>query len=107
MQDAKNIGWLGDESVTTIEVEGVSKRGKQIVKEYGSRWWLCRIDEHLACFNDEGGVLIAPAGHHWHSATSRWVKATNWLVWSDDDLRLTAETILKLADMPLYEPSGS
>ena len=107
MKDAENIGWLGGESVTSITIEAVSKRGKQIIKQHGDRWWLCRIDENVTCFNGEGGVLIAPAGDHWHSANSRWVMATDWLKWNDKDLRPTAATILELADMPSFVPSGS
>lgn len=108
MKDVENVGWLGGESVTSITVEAVSKRGKQIIKQHGDRWWLCRIEERLACFGMEaGGVLIAPAGAHWHSAESRWVRATDWLKWDDQHLRPTAASILELADMPSFVPAGS
>lgn len=92
----ENIGWLGDEDVTTIIVEAVSKRGKQIIQRLGNKWWLCRLD-NVACFDGELAVLIAPEGAAWHSPESRWVRATDWMVWQDEHLRPVRTPPLKLS----------
>ena len=90
----------------TITVEAVSKRGKQLIKQHGDRWWLCRVEEHLSCFNNEGGILIAPVGESWHGEKSRWVRATDWLKWNDHNLRPTTASILENADLAPFIPSG-
>ncbi|MCK5642087.1 MAG: hypothetical protein KAJ19_14885 [Gammaproteobacteria bacterium] len=103
---AENVGWAGEESVTTITVRAVSKRGKQLIKQHGDRWWLCRFDECLPCFDGEGGVLIAPEDDAWHSPDSRWVRATDWLAWGDEDLRPTATAALGLVADITFTPLG-
>lgn len=93
--------------VITVTVEAVSKRGKQLIQQHGDRWWLCRIEESVSCFNNEGGLLIAPKGVAWHGAESRWVRATDWLRWLDHDLRPTAASILENVNLVPFSPSGS
>ena len=103
---AENVGWAGEESVTTITVRAISEIGKKIIKRHGDRWWLCRFDECLPCFDGEGGVLIAPEGDAWHSPDSRWVRATDWLSWSDEDLRPAATAALGLVADITFTPRG-
>jgi len=107
----ENTGWLGtglcDKDVTMVIVKAKSKRGKQLIQRLGNRWWLCRIDENLPCFDGATGVLIAPMGLGWHHAASRWVRATDWLKWDDKDLRPAESSILEHADMAPFVPSGT
>lgn len=100
----ENVGWK-DGDVTMVTVEAVSKRGKQLIKQYGDRWWLCRIDESLQCFDGDGGVLIAPEGRAWHSHTSRFIRATDWLRWNDPNLRLAESSIVEHSGLT-YQPKG-
>lgn len=98
---------LCDKNVSMVIVKARSKRGKQIIQDHGNRWWLCRIEEHLPCFNGDCGVLIAPMGVGWHNAASRWVRATDWMKWNDIDLHPSDVSILELADLPAFVPSGT
>ncbi len=101
----ENVGW--SEDVTMITIEAISKRGKQLIKQYGDRWWLCRIDESLQCFDGSGGVLIAPKGRAWHSHSSRFVRASDWLKWHDNDLRVSAQSLLDNIEMARFKPTGT
>lgn len=106
--EVKSEKFIHDEGqLLTITVEAVSKRGKQLIQRLGDRWWLCRIQEHVSCFNGDGGLLIAPAGSAWHSPESRWVRATDWLKWDDFNLRPTEASILENADIEQFMASGS
>jgi len=108
----ENEGWFDrgmsdDAQLLTITVEAKSKRGKQLIQRLGNSWWLCRFDENLPCFGGDSGVLISPSGLSWHHSASRWVRATDWLKWADDDLRVSEASLLEHADLMPFVPYGS
>ena len=107
----ENTGWAGtglstDPDVRTVTIEPVSNRGKRTIKRLGNKWWMCRIEENLACFDGAMGILISPVGLAWHDNASRWVRANDWLRWDDHDLRLSAASILEHSDMPTFVPQA-
>jgi len=57
-----------------IELAGLSKRGRQVIKERGARWRvLTKRDSVL--FSDKRGpwLLVVPADLPQESETSRWI----------------------------------
>ena len=75
----------------TIQLKGISQKGKNRVREHGDRWTvLAETDRVLFAPNNQGPWLfIAPRGLGQNDKASRWVRATadeNFVVIALDDL---------------------
>jgi hypothetical protein len=75
----------------TIQLKGVSQKGKNRVRENGDRWTvLAETDRVLFAPNNPGPWLfIAPVGSNQDDKASRWVQVTgdtNFVVVALDDL---------------------
>ncbi len=58
-----------------IELSGISKRGKQIVKQHGERWRVLDKKDRVL-FSDKSGpwLLVIPANlHETQTEASRWI----------------------------------
>ncbi len=96
---------MSDEPTNIVTVKGISNRGKQLVKQFGNRWNCWRIKAHLSCFNGKKGVLISPEGHVQHCIDARWVRVTDWLIWTDANLALVVNPpVIERQDPNLASP---
>ena len=75
----------------TIQLKGISSKGKNRVREHGDRWRvLAETDRVLFAPNEPGPWLfVAPPGQGQNDKASRWVRAAgdiNFVVVVLDDL---------------------
>lgn len=61
-----------------ILLKGITKKGKQRVKEHGMHWREVKVEDRVN-FSEEKGpwIFITPFGQADDSVASRWVHATN------------------------------
>lgn len=62
----------------TIQLKGVSQRGKNRVREHGSQWMVL-AETDVVIFNPQRGpwLFVAPVGKNWNDKASRWIKASD------------------------------
>ena len=67
-----------------VSLQGISKRGKQLVTQYGAEWRVLAKREHVQFSQIVGNWLyVVPAGDPDLSERSRWVNSLN-----DEDFKV-------------------
>ena len=56
-----------------IHLEGVTQRGKQLVKEHGHEWFIILEDHGVPCLNGSAGFFIG-VGSEAAPDHKRWIK---------------------------------
>ncbi len=65
-----------------VKLTGISKKGRERVKQHGDLWRVKQIRHEVVCLNNEAGMLVESL----MSDDTRWVKIT-------DDPNFNAETV--------------
>lgn len=57
--------------LTSIKLEPITKRGKQLINEHGEEWLIIERSKSLPCFDGASGMLVVPAND---SDSFRWIR---------------------------------
>lgn len=62
----------------TIQLKGLSQKGKNRVRDHGNRWWVLAETDRVLFATDLHGpwLFIAPVGLGQDDKASRWVRAS-------------------------------
>lgn len=53
-----------------LQLEPITKRGRQIIKEHGDLWTVLETRDHLPCFDGRAGLFVQSRA----SGDTRWIE---------------------------------
>lgn len=57
--------------LTSIKLDPLTKRGKQLINEHGEEWLIIERSISLPCFDGASGILVVPVND---SNSFRWIR---------------------------------